>query len=106
MASNDDPGAKLKEATIKQMTNLYLVRHAHSVYTPDELTRPLSEQGLHDAKMITEALMEMNIDAVISSPYKRAMQTVEGIAAYINEAIVMMDDFKERLLSDGPVEDF
>lgn len=106
MAPNDDPGAKLKEATNKQMTNLYLVRHAHSVYTPDELTRPLSEQGLNDAKMITEALMEMNIDAVISSPYKRAMQTVEGIAAYINEAIVMMDDFKERLLSDRPVEDF
>jgi len=24
---------------------LYFVRHAHSIYTPDELLRPLSEQG-------------------------------------------------------------
>lgn len=88
------------------MTNLYLVRHAHSVYTPEELTRPLSEQGLNDAKIITDTLIGMNIDYVISSPYRRAIQTVEGIAAYIGGAIVIEDDFKERLLSGQPVEDF
>ena len=26
-------------------TNIYLVRHAHYLYTPDELNRPLSEKG-------------------------------------------------------------
>ncbi|MDQ8735877.1 histidine phosphatase family protein [Paenibacillus sp. LHD-38] len=88
------------------MTNLYLVRHAHSVYTLDELTRPLSEQGLNDAKTITDTLKAMKIDVVISSPYKRAIQTVEGIAAYISGAILIEDDFKERLLSGQPVEDF
>ncbi|MCC2441947.1 histidine phosphatase family protein, partial [Bacillus paranthracis] len=31
------------------LTNLYLVRHAHSTYTPEELKRPLSEKGLKDA---------------------------------------------------------
>lgn len=34
-------------------TNLYLVRHAHSVYTPDERNRPLSERGCLDAKKVS-----------------------------------------------------
>lgn len=38
------------------ITNVFLVRHAHSVYTPDELHRPLSERGVSDAKKVTEQL--------------------------------------------------
>lgn len=33
-------------------TNLYFTRHAHSNYTPDEYSRPLSEQGIVDADKI------------------------------------------------------
>lgn len=33
-------------------TNIYLVRHGHSVYTSDELNRPLSEKGFRDADRI------------------------------------------------------
>ncbi|CAM4471614.1 2,3-bisphosphoglycerate-dependent phosphoglycerate mutase [Paenibacillus endophyticus] len=88
------------------MTNLYFVRHAHSVYTPDELTRPLSEQGLNDAKKVTEFLKDLSVEYVISSPYKRAVQTVEGIAAYIGGQLFILEDFRERLLSGMPVDDF
>jgi 2,3-bisphosphoglycerate-dependent phosphoglycerate mutase len=49
------------------ITNLYFVRHAHSIYTPDELGRPLSERGLSDAKLVTERLRKESIDLVISS---------------------------------------
>lgn len=87
-------------------TNLYFVRHAHSTYTPDELGRPLSEKGIQDARMVTELLIKENIDYVYSSPYKRALQTVEGIAKHINQEIVIVDDFKERRLAEGSVEDF
>jgi 2,3-bisphosphoglycerate-dependent phosphoglycerate mutase len=38
------------------ITNVFLVRHAHSVYTPDELHRPLSERGVREAKKVTEQL--------------------------------------------------
>jgi 2,3-bisphosphoglycerate-dependent phosphoglycerate mutase len=88
------------------LTNLYFVRHAHSTYTPEELGRPLSEQGIAEAKKITQILKKENIDNVISSPYKRAIQTVEGIADFICKEVVIENNFKERKLSDKPVEDF
>lgn len=87
-------------------TNIYLVRHAHSAYTPDELGRPLSADGLADAEKVTKHLENENIDMFISSPYKRAVQTVEGIAEFIGEEIRIVRDFKERLLSAEPVMDF
>lgn len=88
------------------ITNLYFVRHAHSTYSPDELGRPLSERGMEDAKLVTELLQLERIDHVISSPYQRAIQTVEGIANYIEREIELVDDFKERTLSEHPVADF
>ncbi|MFJ5769784.1 histidine phosphatase family protein [Psychrobacillus sp. NPDC093180] len=88
------------------ITNLYFVRHAHSTYSPDELNRPLSERGIEDAKLTTNLLKELDINLVISSPYKRAIQTVEGIAEYIGKEIELIDEFRERLLSEHPIADF
>ena len=87
-------------------THLYFVRHAHSIYTTDELGRPLSQRGLLDAHTLTDLLKRENIDCVYSSPYKRATHTLEGIDSYINKEIVIVDEFKERVLSEKPVEDF
>ncbi|MCJ8009169.1 histidine phosphatase family protein [Lederbergia wuyishanensis] len=87
-------------------TNIYFVRHAHSTYTPDELRRPLSERGLRDAQSVTDVLKSESIDYVISSPYKRAIQTVEGIAKLIDKEIIIEEDFKERKLAEGSVADF
>lgn len=61
------------------ITNLYFVRHAHSNYSDDELGRPLTKQGLNDAKGITDILIRKNIDVVVSSPYKQALQTVKEL---------------------------
>lgn len=91
---------------MRLITNLYFVRHAHSTYTPDELSRPLSKQGFNDAKTVTELLKKEEIDYVYSSPYKRAILTVEGIAKYIGKEIRLEAGFKERKLAETPVEDF
>lgn len=88
------------------LTNLYFVRHAHSTYTHDELGRPLSNRGIADAERITNILEKENIDIVISSPYKRAVQTVEGVAKVLGKELIVEDGFKERNLSVKPVEDF
>lgn len=88
------------------MTNLYFVRHAHSIYTPDELNRPLSERGFVDATIVTKLLKAKEIGIVISSPYKRAVQTVEGIAKYINKEVEIIDGFKERTLTTVPANNF
>ena len=88
------------------ITNLYFVRHAHSIYSADELGRPLSEKGLVDAKQITNLLILEDIEVVVSSPYKRAVQTVEGITDHLKTKIEIIDSFKERILSVHPVADF
>ena len=87
-------------------TTIYLVRHAHSVYSPDELGRPLSQKGIKDAERITYLLKDAAIEKVISSPYKRAVQTVDGIASQFQLDIEIMDDLKERKLSEYSVPDF
>lgn len=88
------------------ITNLYFVRHAHSTYSPDELNRPLSERGKEDAKKVTEILKYESINVLISSPYKRAIQTIEGLTGIYGLDIVIEEDFKERLLSEKPLSDF
>lgn len=88
------------------ITNIYLVRHADSTYTPEELTRPLSQKGLQDAKGITEILLQENITHIVASPYKRAIQTVEGLATSLNLDINIEENFKERKLAVQPVGDF
>ncbi|MBS4196072.1 histidine phosphatase family protein [Bacillus sp. FJAT-49870] len=87
-------------------TNLYLVRHAHSTYNHDEQGRPLSERGLKDAQLVTDILKLENIDYVISSPYKRAIQTVGGIASWLHNEVMIEENFKERKLAGVPVENF
>jgi 2,3-bisphosphoglycerate-dependent phosphoglycerate mutase len=88
------------------ITNIYFVRHANSSYTSDELNRPLSEKGLRDAKKATELLSNKNITYVISSPYKRAMQTVEGTASYFGLPVLLDEGFRERKIADSSVENF
>ncbi|MBZ9689311.1 histidine phosphatase family protein [Clostridium estertheticum] len=87
-------------------TNIYLVRHAHSIYTSDELNRPLSENGYRDAEKVTESLWTENIDTVLSSPYKRSIQTVEGIAKHIGAEVIIEDGFKERKIAEGLIKNF
>ena len=88
------------------ITNIYFARHAHSTYTPDELNRPLSERGLKDAEQVTQLLSEENITHVISSPYKRAVQTVEGVAVGFGLNVSIEDAFRERRLAEKPVVNF
>lgn len=88
------------------MTTLYFVRHAHSSYTADELTRPLSKRGAGDVPHITNRLGKEAIELVVSSPYKRAIQTVQGIADQLGTEVLLMDDLRERTLTTEPAEDF
>lgn len=87
-------------------TNVYFVRHADSTYTPEELSRPLSEKGNKYARQVTKLLSVENITQVTSSPYKRAIQTVEGIADFMGLNISIVEDFKERKLAAKPVDNF
>ncbi|WP_377887645.1 histidine phosphatase family protein [Alkalihalobacillus sp. R86527] len=87
-------------------TTIYLVRHAHSTYTPDEYGRELSQKGRNDAKNVTDLMKNHHVDVVLSSPYRRAVATVEGIAKNIDQQVSVIEDLKERILAEKPVDDF
>lgn len=86
------------------MTNIYIVRHAKVDYIPDEYSRPLSEKGKKDVTKVTEALMDKNITRVLSSPYIRAVHTIEGIAYKNRLEIEAIDDFRERKVANNQIE--
>nr|WP_305794332.1 histidine phosphatase family protein [Halomarina rubra] len=81
------------------------VRHAHSPWVPNrEAERPLSASGYAAAERVADQLADHTVDAVVSSPYERAVQTVEPLAERRGLAVERDDGFRERALTDGPVE--
>lgn len=89
------------------MTTIYFVRHCqsdHSVH--DDRARPLTEKGMRDSLLVTEFLADKGIDAVLSSPYRRAVDTVKHFADTHGFAIEPVEDFRERKVGDHWVEDF
>lgn len=84
---------------------LYLVRHAHAVWRPDEQHR-LSEQGRAAAERVAEVLQPFPIAAIYASPYPRAIETVEPLARHIGCVVRVEEDLRERRLSHDRVPDF
>jgi len=89
------------------MTTVYFVRHAEPNYeNHDDFTRELTAKGLRDRELVTAFLRDKNIDAVLSSPYKRAVDTVADLASKLQKDIVSVDDFRERKIDSVWIEDF
>jgi len=69
------------------MTEIILVRHGETEWNVQEVFRgridiELNETGLRQAELLAEYLSGINIDAIYSSPLKRALKTAEVIASY------------------------
>ena len=79
------------------MTTVYFIRHSESDATVrDGRIRPLTEKGLADRKLVTAFLQDEKIDAVLSSPFKRAVDTVADFADKNNLVIELVEDFREQ----------
>ncbi|QXE03477.1 histidine phosphatase family protein [Terribacillus sp. DMT04] len=83
------------------LTSLYVVRHAHSIYTSDERNRPLSEAGYLAAKLVHQLLAAEQVEIKISSPYRRAWETIAT-----NNLVIMDERLRERQLADSPAKNF
>ncbi len=89
------------------MTTVYFVRHAEPNYeNHDDMLRELSAKGLKDRELVTDFLWNKQIDAVFSSPYKRAVDTVRDFAEKKRLDIQVVDDFRERRIDSVWIEDF
>ena len=89
------------------MTIVYFVRHAEPNYNNhDDLSRELSDKGLIDRKLVTEFLVDKEIDVVMSSPYKRAVDTVKEFADKAGMDVAIVEDFIERKIDSCWIKDF
>lgn len=89
------------------MTIVYFIRHAEPNYNnSNDALRELTQKGLEDRKLITKFLSNKNIDVVLSSPYKRSIDTVKPFAEKYNFEIKVIDDFRERKVDSIWIEDF
>lgn len=89
------------------MTQIYFVRHAEPNYhNHNDATRELSPRGMVDRELVTAFLLNKEIDAVLSSPYRRAVDTVRHFADTARLPVVHIADFREREVADEWIDDF
>jgi 2,3-bisphosphoglycerate-dependent phosphoglycerate mutase len=80
---------------------VYFVRHAQPVHGwQDDRTRPLTAEGLDDARQVTLFFNGRPIDAFYCSPYKRSIQTIEGAAKACGRELILDERLRER--ESGP----
>lgn len=89
------------------MTTIYFVRHAQPNYeNHDDMSRELTTKGISDSKLVTEFLLDKNIDVIISSPFKRAVDTVKDFAQRKNLDISTDFNLRERKIGDNWLDNF
>ncbi len=89
-------------------TIVYLVRHAESAPSArvPESDWPLSETGEQQAQALVPQLGRLNIDHVVTSPYRRAMATIEPFSRAVSLPIMTEIDLRERKLTESTAEDW
>jgi len=79
------------------LTTIYLIRHARSDHSVrEDAVRPLNPEGRAAAARLTEAMSGLHLDAVYSSPYRRTVDTVRGLADRRGLSLRLADDLRER----------
>ena len=85
--------------------NFYVIRHGQTDYNRLNIYQgqkdiPLNDTGINQAREMTiklkEIVSEKNINAIIVSPLKRAIQTAEMISNFFNIKLIICDGIKER----------
>jgi broad specificity phosphatase PhoE len=76
---------RLREA--RKLTTIVLIRHGETEWNREEIFRgradvELNETGLQQAQLLAQYLADQKIDAIYSSPLKRALTTAEKITIY------------------------
>lgn len=81
-------------------TSIYMVRHGESPTKEgdyNERTRGLTEKGKRDALQVTDILRKEDIEVFVSSPYLRAILTIEDLARASGQEVLLYEDLKERI---------
>ena len=83
------------------MTTLYLVRHGENLanltkeFSHRAVDYSLTDKGRMQAAQTADFFRGQAIDAVYSSPLRRARETAEPIAAAVGRPVTVVEDFRE-----------
>jgi 2,3-bisphosphoglycerate-dependent phosphoglycerate mutase len=83
------------------MAQLLLIRHCQGSGQSPEA--PLTEAGLRQAERLAEFLQELEVDLIVSSPYRRALETIAPLARQRNLPVRQERRLRERELAAGPL---
>ncbi|PTM59934.1 histidine phosphatase family protein [Desmospora activa] len=81
-----------------------LVRHGSAM--GQEADAPLTEQGKWEAVALAEVLLPFQPDQVVTSPYRRAIDTIAPFVEQSGASLVVDDRLRERVLSAQPRTDW
>lgn len=84
---------------------VHLVRHAHagkrSEWDGDDSERPLSDRGRIQAAALVLDLVGASVGRIVSSPYRRCIQTVEPLADARGLVVESSEAFAEGMDGDA-----
>jgi 2,3-bisphosphoglycerate-dependent phosphoglycerate mutase len=89
------------------MATIYLIRHAEPDFNVhNDKERPLTRSGKESCKKVSDYLKDKEIDAIYSSPYVRALDTIRPFAKEQSIPIILENDFRERSMGGEWIDDF
>ena len=83
---------------------IFLVRHCSSAGQGPDME--LAPEGFEQSRALVPVLAELEPDLLISSPYRRARQTIEPFAEASGLELELDERLVERRLSAEPMEDW
>jgi 2,3-bisphosphoglycerate-dependent phosphoglycerate mutase len=79
------------------MTMVYFIRHAESdTSVRDGRIRPLTPKGFKSRAVVADFLQSKKIDVLLSSPFKRAVDTISGFSEISGLSVIIDEDFREQ----------
>ena len=75
-------------------------------FIPPKIAISYKAKEMEDRKLVTKFLVNKHIDVVLSSSYKRVVDTVKDFADSYGIEINIICDFREREIDSGWIEDF
>ncbi len=86
------------------MKRLYLVRHCQA--TGQEPEALLTLEGESQAEVLADFLAPLGIQRIVSSPFRRAVQSIQPLANQLGLRVEIDGRLAERVLSTAPLADW
>lgn len=86
------------------MGKIYVIRHC--LAQGQSLDAPLTQKGIEQANSLAEFFKDLKIDRIVSSPFLRAIQSIEPLSSRESMKIEVDERLSERLLSTRDFPDW